>query len=269
MASRKRLLLFCALGALGLLGLLSVLGRGCPSPGTPLEPALTIAPRYARRTRLVLVPGHSVFTGADFRAGADEHSWLLETYQRGQLATLVRHIREGVRIAAADNGALLLFSGGQTRPAAGPRSEAQSYWAVADAAGWWGHRKVRARSLTETFARDSFENVAFSLCRFRQLTGRFPENVTVVGFEFKRRRFEQLHRAAVGFPAERFTYVGIDPGGVDMAAAKTSERRTAAAFEADPRGCSQFLVRKRLSRDPFAQGALTYGACSAAVACAA
>lgn len=38
---------------------------------------------------------------------------------------------------------------------------------------------VRSRALTEEHARDSFENLLFSVCRFRELTGRYPSNVTV------------------------------------------------------------------------------------------
>lgn len=38
------------------------------------------------------------------------------------------HISLGVHEAAKDPHAMLLFSGGQTRRAAGPRSEALSYW---------------------------------------------------------------------------------------------------------------------------------------------
>lgn len=82
--------------------------------------------------------------------------------------------------AAADPLSLLLFSGGQTRQDAGPRSEGASYWQVAEAAGWFGSAEVRARSATEETARDSFENVLFSLCRFYQLTGHYPHNITVV-----------------------------------------------------------------------------------------
>jgi hypothetical protein len=37
-----------------------------------------------------------------------------------------------------DPRALLMFSGGETRQEAGPKSEGQSYWIVADAADWYG-----------------------------------------------------------------------------------------------------------------------------------
>jgi hypothetical protein len=54
----------------------------------------------------------------------------------GQTESFVDHIRRGVETAAADPDSLLLFSGGVTRRDAGPRSEGQTYWLVADAAQW-------------------------------------------------------------------------------------------------------------------------------------
>jgi hypothetical protein len=38
---------------------------------------------------------------------------------------------------------------------------------------------VRWRALTEEHARDSFENLLFSVCRFRELTGTYPYNINV------------------------------------------------------------------------------------------
>jgi hypothetical protein len=70
----------------------------------------------------------------------------------GQAQTFLDHIKLGIEAAAADPAALLLFSGGQTRQAAGPRSEGLSYWMVAEAAGWYGHPEVRSRAFTEVRA---------------------------------------------------------------------------------------------------------------------
>ena len=67
----------------------------------------------------------------------------------GQAHSFVEHIQEGVAQAEADTTALLLFSGGQTRKEAGPRSEAEGYWLVAEAAGWWGHTHIRERTFTK------------------------------------------------------------------------------------------------------------------------
>lgn len=87
---------------------------------------------------------------------------------------------------------------------------------------------LNLRAATEEYALDSYENFLFSFARFHEVTGRWPDKVTVVGYGMKRRRcvaqavtphllmtvrFEQLHRAAIGFPAERFTYIGIDDEG--------------------------------------------------------
>lgn len=41
---------------------------------------------------------------------------------------------------------------------------------------------VRWKALTEEHARDSFENLLFSVCRFRELTGSYPHNITVSPF---------------------------------------------------------------------------------------
>ena len=99
------------------------------------------------------------------------------------------------------------WGSGETRPVAGPRSEGQSYWNLANHL----YRNDKSmekvfleRVVSEEFARDSYENLLFSLCRFFEMTGRYPEKLTVVGFGFKEKRFTDLHRKAVRFPKERF-----------------------------------------------------------------
>ncbi|CAA3015201.1 uncharacterized protein C57A10.07-like [Olea europaea subsp. europaea] len=95
---------------------------------------------FSKFKNLVMVAGHSIYTSSSCEKVDKEDSWFLESYQRhpGQAATFVTHIRKGVEIAANDDEALLLFSGGETRKDAGPRSEAQSYWVVAESKGWFG-----------------------------------------------------------------------------------------------------------------------------------
>jgi hypothetical protein len=84
----------------------------------------------------------------------------------------VSHIQRGVQIAARDQNALLVFSGGQTRSNAGPRSEGLSYWLVGEHFQWWGKATdVRERAVVEEFARDSFENLLFSIARFKEVVG--------------------------------------------------------------------------------------------------
>ncbi|XP_057845946.1 uncharacterized protein C57A10.07 isoform X2 [Cryptomeria japonica] len=206
---------------------------------------------------LVMVAGHSVYKGGSkCEKGTEEEeaAWYLESYQRhpGQAATFVDHIREGINMAAMDEAALLLFSGGETRKDAGPRSEAQSYWNVADSHQWFGKQMtVRHRSLTEEHARDSFENLLFSICRFRELTGVYPHNITVVSYDFKQKRFAYLHRSALRFPSFRFFYVGTPASPSSAVAASKGEALVREQFQKDPYGCSGSLRMKRLGRDPF------------------
>ena len=102
---------------------------------------------FPKLRNLVMVAGHSVYASSSCEKVEKEDSWVLESYQKhpGQAATFVSHIKEGIEIAAMDDAALLLFSGGETRKNAGPRSEAQSYWAVAESKSWFGNAFLKSR----------------------------------------------------------------------------------------------------------------------------
>ncbi|KAI3464630.1 hypothetical protein Pfo_021293 [Paulownia fortunei] len=191
---------------------------------------------------LVMVAGHSVYTSSSCERVDKEDAWYLESYQKhpGQAATFVEHIQKGVEIW------------GETRKDAGPRSEAQSYWIVAESKGWFGKQdSVRGRALTEEHARDSFENLLFSVCRFRELTGTYPRNITVVGYNFKEERFVHLHRSAIRFPEQRFFYSGTPSSQNSREAALKGEALVRTQFQEDPYGCLGSLRRKKLGRDPF------------------
>lgn len=63
------------------------------------------------------------------------------------------------------------------------------------------------RIIQEPHATDSYQNVLFSLLRFRIYTGVYPTRVTVITHEFKRGRFFECHFPALGlvpFPASDF-----------------------------------------------------------------
>ena len=57
-------------------------------------------------------------------------------------------------------------------------------------------------------ARDSFENLLFSLCRFHALTGRYPERLVIVSYEFKHERFASIHAKAVRWPTTKLDFLG-------------------------------------------------------------
>lgn len=196
---------------------------------------------------LILVAGHSVPVRMD-RLDSDE-GWYLKSFQSGEGPFYVEHVRAGVRLAAADPASLLLFAGGQTDREAGPRSEGQGYWLIADHLGWLGHPELRQRATTEEFSLDSFTNLLYGICRFREFTGRYPGHVTVVGWRFKGPRFD-LHRAALRWPGERWNYLGPnDPD--DLATAEHFEEIRRDGYRSDPYGSGPDPAAKRDARNPF------------------
>jgi hypothetical protein len=56
-----------------------------------------------------------------------------------------------------------------------------------------------------------------------QIKGKYPIYVTVIGYEIKRRRFEELHIKALRWPKERLEYIGIDANKHEMESAKQGE----------------------------------------------
>lgn len=62
---------------------------------------------------LVVVAGHAIFVGPDFKELETTSSWILEDYQKmpGMIETFIDHIRIGVETAASDPKSMLLFSG--------------------------------------------------------------------------------------------------------------------------------------------------------------
>jgi hypothetical protein len=163
----------------------------------------------------------------------------------------IEHVRAGVLRAAHDLAAILMFSGGMTQAVVGLRSEAESYREVARDHDWWGHREVAGRTLTEDCSRDSFENLWCSIALYRQHTGALPDSITAIGWRFKAERF-QLHREALGWPADRFEYLGVnDPEGAALEAALAKEEALREAVKEDPFLRGPAFEAKREQRNPF------------------
>lgn len=205
---------------------------------------------HSALTDLIVVAGHAIWLGgSSYKNDAD---WILESYQREQTHTFIEHIRKGATLAQENPHSLLIFSGGETRHAAGARSESQSYTAL--------FQLLEAetpilnsieRVTTEEFARDSYENLIFSIARFFEVTGRYPERISVIGFAFKQTRFVEIHRKAVKFPADKFHYYGIDPPGISDADIAGEISNARALFDQDLYGCrSEVLLGKKKERNP-------------------
>lgn len=201
---------------------------------------------------LIVVPCHGVWkpprhasAGLPGLAFAD---WVAGPLLEGKTDILVKHVTEGVRRASADPNSLLLFSGGQTKKNAGPIAEGTSYFQLTEALGL-----DTSKAAVEEYARDSYENLLFSVARFRELTGRYPVKITVVGYEFKRARFEELHGPTVGYGADKLEYVGIDPVWGDDELPDSGELEHAfLPFKRDPHGCTErVLLKKKIERNPW------------------
>jgi hypothetical protein len=199
-------------------------------------------------TNLVVVTGHAIFLD-EHDAPLEDRDWFLQEYELGEPPLLMEHVHQGVLIAHSDASSLLVFSGGQSRQAAGPRSEAEGYWRLAQRTHWWGCGDVSRRCTTENYARDSYENLLFSVCRFREWTGAYPRRIHVLSWEFKRERFD-LIRSALRIPEQMLTFVGVNQP-PDLPTATTGERATLAAIKQDPYGCGPTLQAKRNERNPF------------------
>jgi len=196
---------------------------------------------------LIIVPGHASFKDSvsevpdNFRS--DEH-WVLQEFQKGEPPYYIEHIEAGVKLAEQDSTNLLVFSGGRTRHESEKWSEATTYEAI--------YRKCNFSGAVvelEEYARDSFENLQFSLYQFYRKIGHYPVHVTVAGWKFKQERF-QLHADALGISSDKFSYVGVN-NPKDLAGALKGEERTLAEFKADPFGSSGVLQDKRIERNPF------------------
>lgn len=205
---------------------------------------------------LIIVPGHAAFHESVTTVPAHpekDDGWVLQSFQHGEPPYFIEHMQRGLELLRQDESSLLLFSGGHTRKAAGHWSEAATYAAVAEHYGYWCEESVRhqlvGRVALEEYARDSFENILFSLYRFKELTGKEPEFTSVVGWRFKEARFD-LHRVALGLAAVKFAYIGCN-NPHNLEGAVKDELATLEQFRADPTGSHSVLAAKKEARDPF------------------
>ena len=204
---------------------------------------------------LIMVPGHAVLQKLDLNyIWDDEESWFLFPYQKGHNFPQIikQHISTGIDMAIKNENSILIFSGGETRANVGPLSEGASYFFAANTLNEMKNN-LQGRVYIEEHARDSFENLIFSICRFKEVTGTYPSKIYVVGFDFKKERFEKLHRYAIGFPAKSFKYIGLKPEqqSFPYQAALNGEKKAIESFKQDYYGCGNELFSKIIKRNPF------------------
>lgn len=206
---------------------------------------------WSAATHAIVVCGHAVYLGGRNLSPTEAthpSNWALLSFQHTETAEFISHVRKGVSLAYADPKSLLVLSGGQTR-APHLLSEAQGYHDIALLHRFWGHENVAARTTTEEFSRDSYDNVLFGIARFYECTKRFPERLTIVSWSFKEQRF-QFHARSIKWPKSRFTFQGVGVPS-DVQVAERASRTTLREFEKDPAGYGPVLGDKKQSRNPF------------------
>ena len=202
-----------------------------------------------RVKELIIVPGHGVYVGKSKDDTSKDDAW--EGIFSGEGAYYAEHAEQAVKRAAKNPEAVVAFSGGATRETAGKRSEAESYFDIARQWGWWGSPEVEDKVLIEDGARDSMENVLFSVLRYKNKMGYFPDRVTVIGWEFKTERFN-LHARAMGIPREIFYYAGVNnPEGKALEGALKGEAKKVKATIEDPLLKGEDWQKQREERNPF------------------
>jgi hypothetical protein len=148
---------------------------------------------------------------------------------------------------------------GPTRPET-RLSEAESYVNLAEAHKYWGLLPAsdsKERVIVEKRALDSYHNLVFSITKFYEVTSTWPTHITIISNEFKRARFLDLHRLAIGWPSDKVSFVGIDPPYMmeDLVRAKNvrqGERRNGfEAWQWDMNGTRRELEEKRTRRNPW------------------
>ncbi|EDO17154.1 hypothetical protein Kpol_1072p24 [Vanderwaltozyma polyspora DSM 70294] len=205
--------------------------------------------------RLIMVPCHGIWNplhrskDGKTNLGQDQSQWYLAPFQIEGYdhISMIKHglaaINELLNHLAQEKS-VVIFSGSQTKSAAGCLSEAQSYYLL-----MWNILKISEDELrllfrgdnellafineihegllknkisvdslfegkyitTEEFALDSFDNLLYSIYRFKQFIGYFPSYITIVGFGFKEDRFRKFHAKAIDFDSNKLKYISIDP----------------------------------------------------------
>ncbi|KAK8219076.1 hypothetical protein IWZ01DRAFT_173631 [Phyllosticta capitalensis] len=218
---------------------------------------------------LVIVACHAIFLGQPDSPDCDIYDaqqWHLQSFQKptgtipGEHETFLQHIYAGLSALAygsISRDSVLVFSGAATALDVTGLTEAQSYFNAAVALTQrlgQGHpfaECFKSRTFLDENATDSYQNLLFSILKFRRHFGHYPRTVRVITHAFKTKRFLDLHAKAIRWPSDRIHVQGIDPvsRSVDHAQNVDGEsKRGLSAWMQDLYGMHPPLADKRVAR---------------------
>lgn len=172
---------------------------------------------YPEIENLIILPCHSVFApelnsniqditndNSDrFSIATNPKNWILEPFQieSDDQISFLKHLELSLLELHENIGnSALVISGGFTKKET-KKSESSSYLQLAEKVGFLKNPyfKKGVNILLDEYARDSYENVLYGICTFYKRFNKFPKQITIVGFGFKRERFLRSHLVTLGY----------------------------------------------------------------------
>ncbi|MCP4177623.1 MAG: hypothetical protein GY756_07640 [bacterium] len=210
-----------------------------------------------KANELIIVACHAAFknsTTLPLNSPADDNQWVLLPFQKGEPKYYLEHMKYGTELLNQTDNSILIFSGGNTRKESGSWTEANSYLKSTQYFNLWLNNfkkinDVTRRIFLEEYARDSFENLLFSICRFNEITSSYPEKITLISWSFKKERFT-YHAKCINYPLTKFHFPYIN-NPENLLEAISGEKKTVSAFKANYYGSTGELLKKRKIRNPF------------------
>ena len=100
------------------------------------------------------------------------------------------------------------------------------------------------RAHAEAYARDSLANLVFSIALFFSVTGGYPRNVILTGFDIKAARFRR-YAAALGLRPEHFTNIAVNypPPHAILKRALAGERKNSTRWPIIPSSEARRIAR--------------------------
>lgn len=256
------------------------------------------------KNHLIILPCHGIWkidlTPTSQNCGQLAENWFLAPFQiegNDHLVFIKQSLRAVEELLANYKNSVILFSGAQTKAAAGPISEAQSYFLLIQklitlASEDDGMKLIsqlfkeditsflcnivtsmKSKNITifelfmegfintEEYSLDSFDNLLYSIFRFKEITNVYPQSITIVGFGFKESRFLNYHAKALDIPKNMINYISYDPEPLNYSTeqldhyfttlTKAENKNALNLFDRDWYAKRETLLKKKESRNPY------------------